>query len=115
MKFQEQKLGHFWWKQNARYTVYIVRELSGVMIAIFIIGAFIHSFVNMFGWIQTSVIPLWLSSIGMAGALIHTVTWLYVMPQLLPFKLTPFQQKIVYIIFLGIWLGLSYFLLRSVF
>lgn len=115
MKFQEQKLGHFWWKQNLRYTIYIVRELSGVMIAIFIFGMFIHSFLNSLGWIASSEAPFWLATIGMTGALIHTITWLYVMPQLLPFKLTPVQQKIVYVFLLGIWLALSYLMLRSVY
>jgi fumarate reductase subunit C len=108
MKYLEQKPGHFWWTRNARTMIYFIREFSAILILASIIGATSI----MFGLIkltpeQYGNILLPLLYIGLAGALIHSVTWLAAMPKILPFKLNKFQQKIAYIIFLAILIGIT--------
>lgn len=100
MKYLQQKPNHLWWTKNPRYFIYFLREFSGVLIAFYILG------ILYFG--QSS----WLTWIGLTGAIIHTLTWLYVMPRLLPFKLSKMQQKVAYVLFLGIWLAVSYGIFR---
>lgn len=129
MKYLHQQPGHFWWTRNPRYIIYFLREFSGVLIAIYILTLltlyailfYKSTFIGMtnhplYGVAQSLHAALngWIGYVGLAGALIHTLTWLYVMPQLLPIKLSALQQKTAYILLIAAWLSLSYGILQII-
>lgn len=113
-----------WWKEKPAYEIYYFREYSGILIAIWglywiwFICAILFSriILTYFPGIDTVFkyilfIPLKYYSlfnfIGFAGAIIHTITWLGVMPEILPFNLSGKQRHIAFAMLIIIWLGLS--------
>ena len=62
-------------------------------------------------------IALFLTYVGLAGAVIHSVTWLAAMPQILPFKLDKSRQKTAYafllILFLAITLLINWYIFNG--
>ena len=110
MKYLEQKPGHFWWTRNPRTVLYLIRELSAVLILIWIIGliiltTFFHQNADL-----PKTIALLLTYAGLAGAIIHSVTWLAAMPQILPLKLNKSQQKIAYAFLLILFIAITLFI-----
>jgi fumarate reductase subunit C len=99
MKYLEQKPGHFWWTKNHRYTLYIVREFSAVLILVGLISIIVNIISNKIAGTKTmqmSLLDTIFGSIGFAGALIHSFTWLWVMPKISPVQLSKVVQIIAY-------------------
>ncbi|MBU0667878.1 hypothetical protein KJ951_02100 [Patescibacteria group bacterium] len=113
-----------WWKEKPAYKIYYFREYSGILIAIWglywlwFIGAIIFSRIILayfpdidpvFKYIL--FIPLkyyfLFNCIGFIGAIIHTITWLGVMPEILPFNLSKKQRHLIFSLLILVWLGLS--------
>jgi len=128
LKYLEQKPGASWWTKNPRTTLYMIRELSCVPIAfatltlatVVILPVLAYSIFNSppllnaaNNFTQSDIFKV-IMIIGLVGAVVHTLTWLSVMPQILPVKLPKPAQYIAYLIFLGIWLGLSFFILQFI-
>jgi fumarate reductase subunit C len=109
MKYLEQKPGHLWWTRNPKTFLYFLREISAFLILISIIGtiAIVFNFIGVPARTDRTPIIIPFLYIGFAGALIHSVTWLAAMPQILPFKLNKSQQIVAYIILLAILLGIT--------
>lgn len=99
MKYLEQKAGHWWWTKNPRYFLYFLREFSGVLIALYLVGMtfFPHPYFHY---------------LGLIGSLIHSVTWLSVMPQLLRWKPSKLQKNVIHILLLSAWLIISYLIFQ---
>jgi fumarate reductase subunit C len=125
MKYLEQKLSRTWWTKNIRYFLYFIREFSGVLIALFTISFIAIVSIDQIGTkfnLQNLQISGFLKSIpfqiieylGLAGAVIHTLTWLSVMPKISPIKLPETQQKIAYLALIAVWLGISLIIISTI-
>lgn len=101
MKYLEQKPGHFWWTKNHRYTLYIIREFSAVLILIGLISIIVNVVDNKIEGTKVmfmSPLDTILGFIGLLGAIIHSLTWLWVMPKISPIPLPKTVQIISYFI-----------------
>lgn len=101
MKYLEQKPGHFWWTKNHRYTLYIIREFSAVLILIGLISIIVNIVWNNVEGTKVmshSAIDNICAGIGLTGAIIHSLTWLWVMPKISPIPLPKALQVIGYFI-----------------
>lgn len=106
MKKHIQKFEKRWWMQSSNSIIYAIREYSSVLIMIWAI------FTTFFFIIEPK--PLAkdiINTIGLTGAIIHTLTWLYVMPKLLPQKLSKNIHLFLYIILIIFFIGLSILLI----
>lgn len=104
MKTFEQKPEKYWWTQSPNYTLYALREFSGILIAIWAIYTVLFFvFPEFFKPTATSIIH----TLGLTGAIIHTLTWLWTMPKLLPQKISGAVNSLIYATLIMIWLGLS--------
>lgn len=128
MKYLEQKPGPLWWTKNPRTTLYMIREFSSILIALATLTLGFVALLPVIGYIgfggsnlvygvqdfaKSEIFKITIC-IGLVGSLIHTFTWLAVMPKLLPIKLPKAAQSVAYLIFLAIWLGLSYLVLTFI-
>lgn len=88
-------VSRYWWLKNARYFLFMLREISSVFIGLFAILYIIQlsllaagpGFYNRYlvllgtpGWIALHVVIL-------AFALIHTITWLSALPMVQPIRI----------------------------
>jgi fumarate reductase subunit C len=94
MKYLEQKPGHLWWADNRHAFLYFVREMSAVLILVWLLGTII--LLLSFPASPPMNAALALTYVGFVGAIIHSVTWLAVLPKLLPFRLNEAQQAAVF-------------------
>lgn len=104
----QQKLKKQWWKETPGYKKYHLREYSGILIAAWAIFYVCATLLNL----HNSPFTFLIHTIGLIGAIIHTSSWLSIMPQLLPIQLNVQQQKITFILLILIWLGVSTILLQ---
>lgn len=103
----EQKPGPGWWKETEGYRTYHMREFSGVLIALWLLF-FLNIPYHLFGVTITN--PFYINGmhiIGLIGAVIHTSTWLKIMPQITPFDLNKSAQNIAFAVLILIWLVVS--------
>ena len=111
-----QKTSSFWWTRNPATVIYFLRELTGTFIALYVIYFLSLSFYAA----MTKMPPTFLNSIsfhvvswtGLVAAIFHTLTWLWVTIKIAPVTLKKPVAVAAFIILLGIWIGLSYFLLK---
>jgi fumarate reductase subunit C len=113
----EQHWEPLWWTKKPAYIAFFVREISGLLIAIYILYLFIVSAYP--SYLQTPEILKNIATpiqiIGLIGALIHTLTWLGVMPKILPLTLTEKQEKTATILIFAFWLIFSFFLFKLIY
>jgi|WetSurMetagenome_2_1015567.scaffolds.fasta_scaffold913590_2 hypothetical protein len=105
MKYLQQKPGHFWWTRNPRTIAYFAREFSSFLILIWIMG--ITIFPLVFGNMPKNL-TIALTYAGLAGAILHSITWLRAIPTILPVKLSYRGQKIAFVVMLILCLIISY-------
>ncbi len=104
MKYHTQKTEKLWWTKNSNTILYAVREYSALPIATWAIFTILfYIFPENFNSSTKTLI----NTIGLIGALAHTITWLQVMPKLLPFPITKTILKIIFGLLIIIWLILS--------
>lgn len=108
----EQKPGPKWWKATEGYRAYYLREYSGILIAVW--GIFYLQIPErIFGLTITNQYYIYaLHAIGLLGAIIHSSTWLTMMPKLLPLELNERQQQAALFLLILVWLGVSAFTLK---
>lgn len=110
----EQKLSKFWWLRNANSFAYFVRELTGLFIVFYIIyflvSAFVEDSSNSFDFLRTSGFKI-VSAIGFAAAVIHTLTWLWVMTNFIRKEIKKWQQILLFFLLIGLWIAVSFILL----
>ena len=97
----EQKQSGFWWTRNLNTVIYFFRELTGFIIAgyfaFFILKA---SADPKMAFIKTGLF-INLSIVAFFAAVLHSITWLWVMSQL-----PPIRNKIIKTIFFALLIGL---------
>ena len=104
MKQLEQKLGPKWWNETEAYKLYHLREMSGVIVALWCI----YYIATALGLnISNPYYVYAINIFGLLGAVIHSSTWLGIMPQLTPFNLSKKQQSFVFGLLILVWLGVS--------
>ncbi len=104
MKYFAQKPEKLWWTKSSNSILYAIREYSAVPIATWAIFTLLfYLFPENFNSFTRTLI----NSIGLIGALAHTISWLQVMPKLLPFKLTKFISTIIFGVLIIICIILS--------
>lgn len=118
------KMGPDWWRQRGAYTFVMLRELTSVCIALYLIGFIVMlaklgqgpeayaSYVAFLG----SPGMLLLHALAMAGALFHTVTWFNLAPRALVVRIG--EDKVPDLMIAGPhylgWLGFSLIVLLVV-
>lgn len=100
----EQKPGPKWWKETPGYKTYYLREFSGILIFIWCVY-FLGTFMGFN--IPNSYYHYGINIVGLLGAVIHSSTWIGIMPQLTPLNLNKSQQTAIYLLLLFLWLGVS--------
>lgn len=100
-----QKLSPLWWTRNPRYTIYFLREVTGPLIAFFILYFLIAGlFDPTLSFMKDAAFKA-ASWIGLGAALIHTLTWFWVTARLISQRRT---YKILFFTFLLVlWVGVS--------
>ena len=89
--YSSHRMGSDWWRQRGAYTFVMLRELTAVCIALYLLG-----FIVLLGKLQegpdayagylallASPPFLLLHAVAMAGALFHTITWFNLAPRAL--------------------------------
>lgn len=104
MKTFIQKPGGFWWTQSVNSTLYAIREFSGALIFVW---AFYYLLFLIFPTFFKPSVKEIVHLTGLAGACVHTLTWLLVMPKLLPFRLSKTAHILIFILLSFFWIGLS--------
>ena len=106
MKELQQPLQPTWWKQTEGARAYHLREFSGILIALWCIY-----FLNIPATLGLTITSPWYSNImnaiGLVGAILHSSSWLKIMPKLTPFNLTNQQQNLLFGILILIWIAIS--------
>ncbi len=117
MKYLEQKPGLFWWTKNIRYFMYFARELSGIIIGFtaFILILTLTAGILFFKNANLKTFVLVLAWTALVSAVIHTLTWLGALPKILPLQITAFQQRVVWLFLIIVWIGMSYFLMCTLY
>ncbi len=133
MKKIQNKPGEKWWNEKPSYRLYYIREYSGILIALWALYWIGFSIAILIARILIEYLPetntafghiLFLplkyyflfTAIGLAGAVIHTITWLQSMPNIFPFRLSKFQKGVAFGVLILVWIGLSaviYLTIRS--
>ena len=92
--------------------LYFLRELTGVFIAGWAIYFLTSAIFDPTLTFLTTKIFRIVSFVGLAAAVFHTITWLWVTVQLAPVPLKKSTQILLFIILTHVWLGISYVLLK---
>jgi fumarate reductase subunit C len=121
MKHLVQKQERFWWTKKSSYILYFIREFSGILIAAYVLTSiiieagiglapggsdFAHSAVSF----KLSITFLIIQYAGLTGALIHSITWLIIMPTISPIELSRKQQAFGAVILFALAIFFSYIL-----
>lgn len=101
-----QKISRFWWLSNSRYTIYFLRELTGVIIAVSVI-LFIISF-----FLSAPQVFRWFVPVAFVAALFHTLTWFWVTIKISPLPALRLIRLMAFFSIAALWLFVSYFLLK---
>jgi fumarate reductase subunit C len=123
MRYLDQKPSALWWTGNIRYFIYFVREVAGiilglttfVMLASAIAMLFLGSGGHRTGFFIMMDLVEYFIYILFGASIIHTITWLHAMPRIMPFTLSKNGQKIVYLILLAFWIGISWLAMVTLF
>lgn len=121
MKHLVQKQERFWWTKKSSYLLYFIRELSGLLIAVYVLASIMilagiklgqngSAFSHFLESFNSSTFYLIIQYAGLIGALIHSITWLLIMPTISPIELSRKQQIIGAIILFAMAISFSYIL-----
>lgn len=89
--YNARKMGSDWWRQRGAYTFVMVRELTAVCIALYLLGFLVmlaklgqgpQAYAAYLD-VMRSPVMLLLHVVAMAGALFHTITWFNLAPRAL--------------------------------
>ena len=107
----------FWWLKNRRYLSFMLRELSVLFVAIFLIVylvqfAFLASGEDNYNqFLNFMKNPLWIAAniIFFAFAVLHSITWFNLVPVVTPIKLKgkEIPRLILWGMGLIFWVGVS--------
>ena len=95
-----QKLDKYWWNQSINSQLYRLREYSAVLILIWAVYTGVNAIVPLkYDYIFLTV--------GLIGSLIHSSTWLFTMPKIMPFNVNTQKHILIFSLLIIIWIGLS--------
>jgi fumarate reductase subunit C len=94
-KWYRTRVSTYWWSRRWTYLKFILRELSSIFVAYFVLLLLLHlgalwkgeaSYVGLQAWLRRpSVIAL--SGVSFLFVLFHTITWFNLAPKALPVRL----------------------------
>lgn len=106
-----QKLGALWWTKNIRYTIYFLRELTGPIIAGYVLYLLIGVWAQpkpLFQHIPGFAAISWMALIA---SILHSITWFWVTIKISPIQLSRLLHALAFAGLLAGWLLLSYLLI----
>ena len=117
----EQKLEKFWWTKKGSYMAYVIREFSGILIAIYVLTSIIFetlvilgpgnvNFVSALYAFRFSALFSVIQYLGLLGAIIHSLTWIPVMAKISPFEFSKKQSIVVTLLLFVLAAIISYLL-----
>lgn len=106
------KISRTWWTKNPRYTIYFLRELTGVVIALYVMYFLIYELFYEYRTFSQNAVSQIVSWISLAAAVFHTITWFWVTVKISPVQLKKHIQIATFIGLLAVWIAASYFLLQ---
>ena len=106
------KISRLWWLGNIRYFIYFLREFTGALIAFYAIFFLAETMLDPALTFVKELRFKVVSWIGLSAAVFHTITWFWVTVKISPIPLKKPAQIFLFIIFVTLWLLLSYFLLN---
>lgn len=96
---------------NVRYAIYFLRELTGPIIALYIIFFVIASFFDPArSFISRSPFKI-ISIAAFVASIIHTVTWLRASVKITPFNLSTTMQMALFLLLIASWIAASLYVL----
>jgi fumarate reductase subunit C len=114
----KQPLSSFWWFANIRYFVYFLRELTGPVIAFYVIYFLVSWLFDVtLNFVGTELFNI-LTWITLVFAIIHTVTWLFVTGKLMQPSSSHVSSSLTFFIcflMIFIWLAVSCYILLPIF
>jgi len=110
-KNKEIKSEQFWWLKTPAYLSYVIRECSGLLIVLYFIFQAVYLIIASISDMPQAInaLALPMQILGLCGALIHTFTWLPVIPKILPFELEKKNEVLITLILILSWIGISGF------
>ncbi len=123
MRQHDNKQEPLWWTKNITYVTYMVREGSSLLIGVYALFSILYILLfytpleTLAKWAHPAFDPLYkvIAMIGLAGAIIHSITWLAVMPTILPLKMPKAAQYFITLCLIGLWLAGSYYLSKTLY
>jgi len=94
-KWYRRRVSVWWWLQNATYTVFVLRELTSVFVALFAllllwqVRAVAHgpeAYAQFLARLRTPLIFA-LNSLGLLFVLFHAITWFHLAPKAMVVRL----------------------------
>lgn len=113
MKYLQQTQPKTWVLNNKTYLIYFIREISGILLGFistcFVFLTSIELFINKS---NHRIIPIeiykYLNIFALIFGVIHTITWIYAMPKILPGHLKPKQQIAASLTLIIFWIVITY-------
>jgi len=111
------KMPRMWWLQKWAYLLFMLRELSSVFIAVFLIVFLVQIYQSTKGpeayaaFVQKLSSPGWISFhiVALLFAVYHSVTWFESTAVILPLRLgeRSVPRNLVFALILGAWIAVS--------
>ena len=106
-----------WWLLNKRYTIYMLRELTAIPILAFA-GLCLYQLVNLSSgqssydtFLTAMSSPIWIAINGfiLVASILHSITWILLMPKGLPEFIAGFKVPPAPVLFGGFftWIAVS--------
>lgn len=121
------RLSTYWWLRRGPYLKFILRELSSVFVALWVVITLLQirrviqgpeAYAQLQAWLRRPPVIL-LNAVSLAFVLFHTVTWFKAAPQAMAVRVKG-QRVPAFLVLAGnylVWLAASgvvaYFILRS--
>ena len=93
-KWYRARVSTYWWTRQWKYLKFILRELSSLSVAYFVLLTLLHlralsrgpaSYVAFQEWLKTPLLVA-LNGIGLLFVLFHTITWFNLAPSAMPIR-----------------------------
>lgn len=123
-RWHRERIPIFWWVRNRRYTTFIIRELTSVMVVysavlllvtLVAVGRGPESYAAFLDWLVRPWV-LALHVVMLAGLIFHSVTWLNLAPRALVLRVAGRRvpDRVILLGHYGAWLGISVLIVLGV-
>jgi fumarate reductase subunit C len=104
--------GRLRWTKHPTTLIYFIREINGILLGIMAFITIICLILSGLTAMDINFTAHIIFSIFFIVSVIHSLTWFFALPKILPFNFSPQFQKITPIIFIIGWLAISFLLLK---